>query len=365
MLRIKDIIHSLEEWAPVSYAEDYDNVGLLTGDQTQICTGALVSLDCTEAVIDEAIAKGANLIVSHHPIIFKGLKRLTGGSYVERTVEKAIANKVALYAIHTNLDHVHTGVNRRIADKLGLLNARILAPKNQLLENLAFFVPLPDLEKVRNAVFNAGCGNIGNYSHCSFTVVGEGSFRPKQGANPTEGKVGSISKVEEARVEVIYESFRRSEVLLALRSAHPYEEVAHYINPLNNTFAEVGAGMIGNLERPIDAAFFLAYVKERLGLKVIRHTVLPTKPIAKVAVCGGSGAFLIKNAIHAGADAYITADIKYHEFFDADKSLVIADIGHYESERFTIDLIGDYLKGKFTTFATHLTAVNTNPIDYF
>ncbi len=364
MTQIKEIIRVLESWAPPKLAESYDNVGLIVGGSDVEVSGVVVSLDCTEEVVEEAISKGCNLIVSHHPIVFKGLKKLTGKNYVERTVLKAIKHDIALYAIHTNLDNVSSGVNKMICDKLGIERPSILSPKNGRLQKLTCFVPVDDLENVRSAVFEAGGGNIGNYSNCSFSVVGEGTFKPEDGADPYAGQVGALERADEARVEMIFPDYLGNRIISAMKAAHPYEEVAYFHQGLVNSYQEVGSGMIGELGSPMPLETFLKKVKTDLGLKVLKYTPAAEKTVSKVAVCGGSGSFLIHTAKAAGADILISSDIKYHEFFDGEGEMVIADIGHYESERFTIDLIADYISEKFSTFATHLTGVNTNPIDY-
>jgi dinuclear metal center YbgI/SA1388 family protein len=364
MNRIKDITDHLDGWAPQQYAESYDNVGLLVGEPSAPVKGVLVSLDCTEAVVEEAKQLGCNLIVSHHPIVFKGLKKLTGRNYVERTVISAIKNDISLYALHTNLDNVYTGVNRKISERLGLLDCRILQPKGGLLLQLAFFVPVADAEKVTQAVFAAGAGKIGNYSSCSFSLDGMGTFKPGEGSNPAMGKRDVVEHVSEKRVEVILPVDRQHAVLAALKDAHPYEEVAYYITQLVNKHQELGSGMIGTLPRAMEGLEFLDHLKKEMQAHLVRHTAFGTKPITRVAVCGGSGSFLLGAAKAQGADAFVTGDFKYHEFFDAEDKLLIADIGHYESERFTIDLIAQNIREKFSTFATHLTQVNTNPIFY-
>lgn len=364
MTRIKDIIHSLEAWAPPAFAESYDNVGLLVGDCNREISGVLVSLDCTEAVVNEAIEKNCNLILSHHPILFKGLKKLTGSNYVERTIARALKNDIALYAIHTNLDSVETGVNKRISDLLGLQHPRILSPKAALLEKIVFFVPQMNAEVVRQALFEVGAGEIGKYAACSFNVLGEGTFTPRDGANPAIGKIGVPHSEKEVRVELMFYQYLRNSVIATLKNAHPYEEVAYYIQGLENENQTVGSGMIGEVSEPQDARKFLEFVKEAMGLHVLKCTNYESTSIKRVAVCGGAGSFLLSAAKRAGADIFITSDFKYHEFFDADNELIIADIGHYESERFTVNLIGENIRKKFSTFATHLTEVNTNPIHY-
>jgi dinuclear metal center YbgI/SA1388 family protein len=362
MPQIKEICSYLEQWAPPAYSESYDNVGLLVGDRDDEVDGVLVSLDCTEAIIDEAIEQGCNLVVSHHPIVFKGLKSLTGKSYVERTILKAIKNNIALYAIHTNLDSVLTGVNGRIADRLGLTNRKILSPKKGALNKLTVFVPKGDAEKVRTAMFKAGGGVIGNYSSCSFNTEGIGTFHPEDGAKPVIGSVGKTQEEEESRIEMIFPTHLSSKILAAMTQSHPYEEVAYYLHSLENENQNVGSGIVGELPEGKQGSDFLNFLKDSMQLKVIRHTQILIK---KVAICGGSGSFLLDDAKRSGADVFITGDFKYHEFFDAEGELMIADIGHYESERFTIDLIADYLRQNFSTFAIRLTQKNTNPIHYF
>lgn len=364
MTRIKDIIHSLENWAPPALAESYDNVGLLVGDKNKEASGILVSLDCTEKVVQEAIDLGCNVIVSHHPLIFKSLKKLTGSNYVERTIELAIKNDIALYAIHTNLDNVHYGVNKRIADRIGLIDTRILAPKSGRLQKLEFFVPESSVSEVREAIFNAGGGRIGGYDGCSFNTKGLGTFTPGTDANPTVGEIGKMQTESEMRVEILVPDYISGAAISAMKKAHPYEEVAYYLHNVENPHQDIGSGMIGKLNEPMEAMDFLNMLKEKMDLKVIKCTDLVIEKIETVAVCRGSGSFLLRDAIRQKTDVFITSDFKYHEFFDAEDSVIIADIGHYESERFTIDLIAEKLSKKFRTFATHLTKVNTNPIHY-
>ncbi|RAW01325.1 Nif3-like dinuclear metal center hexameric protein [Pseudochryseolinea flava] len=363
-IRIKDVTDYLEALAPRSYQESYDNSGLITGDPAASVKGILVSLDCTEAVVREAIEKGCNLIVAHHPIVFKGLKRLTGATYVERTVISAIRNDIAIYACHTNLDHVSQGVNRKICEKIGLVNPTILQPKKGILSKLVTFVPKEKTEAVAAALHAAGAGQIGNYKNCSFRVDGTGTFKPVAGANPHLGTVGEQEFVSESRLEVIFPAHLSGKILTALRASHPYEEVAYYLSALENENQEVGAGMIGELEKPVEPIDFLKGLKHSMNLQIIRHTPLTTGKISKVAVCGGAGSFLLADAIRAGAQAFITADFKYHEFFDADGKIIIADIGHYESEVFTKELLKDVLMKNFSNFAINFSNTVTNPISY-
>ncbi len=364
MSRIKDIIQHLESVAPLSYQESYDNSGLLTGNKENLVTGVLITLDVTEKVVEEALSTNCNLIIAHHPIIFKGLKSLTGSNYVERTIITALKNNIAIYAIHTNLDNVSTGVNKRICDKIGLINTQVLSPKKDTLAKLVTFVPNSSVEKVKTAIFEAGAGQIGNYNDCNFVVQGVGEFTPNEMANPTIGKKNTPEQVNESRVEVILPSHLTSKVLAALNHAHPYEEVAYYLTPLINKDQSVGAGMIGELEKAMPAKAFLNYLKEKMNLNTIRHTAIIKEQIKTVAVCGGAGSFLLPVAISRQADVFVSADFKYHEFFDAEDRIVIADIGHYESEVYTKDLIIDILSEKFSTFALNLSKTVTNPISY-
>ncbi|HNP19053.1 MAG TPA: Nif3-like dinuclear metal center hexameric protein [Fulvivirga sp.] len=364
MSRIKDIIQHLESVAPLSYQESYDNSGLLTGNKDNIVTGVLVTLDVTEKVVEEALNTNCNLIIAHHPIIFKGLKTLTGSNYVERTVILALKNDIAIYAIHTNLDNVNTGVNKKICDKIGLVNTQVLSPKKDTLAKLVTFVPNDAIDKVKMAIFEAGAGQIGNYNDCNFVVQGVGEFTPNEKANPTIGKTNKPEQVNESRIEVLLPSHLSSKVLAALNHAHPYEEVAYYLTPLQNKDQTVGAGMIGELEEAMPAKKFLQFLKNKMDLDIIRHTALIKENIKTVAVCGGAGSFLLPVAIGRQADVFVSADFKYHEFFDAEDKIVIADIGHYESEVYTKDLIIDILSEKFSTFALNLSKTVTNPISY-
>ena len=364
-MKIQAITSFLETIAPASLQESYDNAGLLTGDAGCNCTGVLSSLDVTEAVVKEAIEKKCNLIVAHHPVIFKGLKKITGKNHVEKTIITAIKNDIAIYAIHTNLDNVMAGVNGRMADQLGLINRQILQPKKGILKKLVTFVPIDEAEKVRNALFLAGAGDIGNYSECSFATTGEGTFTAGQGTNPFVGLQGQRHNENELRIETIFPAWVETEVVKALKSAHPYEEVPYDIYLTDNYNQQIGSGLAGELPKAITGEDFLKQLKEAFGLAVIRHTALSKNLVKKIALCGGAGSFLIGAAVAAGADFYVTGDVKYHDFFDANERLVIADIGHFESEQYTIDLLFDILREKFPNFAVLKTEVKTNPVSYF
>ena len=364
-MQISQIIAQADIFAPFNYQESYDNAGLLCGDPDWSCTGILVALDATEAVIDEAIRKGCNLVVAHHPIVFSGLKKITGKNYVEKALIKAIKYDIAILAIHTNLDNVHQGVNGKIASVLGLEQLQIMIPKSGLLKKLHCFVPEGHVETVRSALFAAGAGHIGQYSECSYEQAGTGTFRPEVGTQPFIGAAGERSLVRESRLELIYPVQLESNIIQALKASHPYEEVAFDLFQLTNTYDQVGSGMVGDLKEEMTENAFLALLKSVFKVPVIRHSPLVGKSIKKVAVCGGSGSFLINRALQLKADVYITADMKYHEFFDANGRLVIADVGHFESEQYTIDLLYDILAEKFPTFAVFKTGVLTNPVNYY
>lgn len=364
-MNIQDITDYLETLAPTSYQESYDNAGLLVGNPSMPCTGILVSLDVTEEIIEEAQSRNCNLIVAHHPIIFKGLKKLNGKNFVERTVISAIRNEIAIYAIHTNLDNVLAGVNKKIADTIGLKNVQILLPKEELLMKLVTFCPLNQAEEVRSALFLAGAGFVGRYSECSFNLEGKGTFKGNEETNPFVGKKGVRHEESETRIEVIFPAYLKNKLLKTLNLVHPYEEVAYYLTPLENSHQEVGSGLIGDLEKPITEIELLQIIKSKFHVSVIRHTAFTGRLVSRVALCGGAGIFLLPVAKSAGADFYFTGDIKYHEFFDADGQILLADIGHFESEQFTIDLLTDYLKQKYPNFAVLKTERNTNPVQYF
>ena len=363
-MTIRDITTCIEEIAPLNYAEGFDNVGLLIGNYTTKVSGVIVTLDTLENVVDEAIEKKCNLIVSFHPIIFSGLKKLNGKNYVERVVLKAIKNDIAIYAIHTALDNSFQGVNAKICEILGLQNKKILIPQKKTIKKLTTYAPKDNAEEVRLALFQAGAGNIGNYDNCSYNTEGFGTYRGNEDSNPSIGIKGELHTEKETFISVIFEKHNEKSILTALFNAHPYEEVAYDIVPLDNVNKEIGIGMIGELTEEKSEQEFLQFVKTTMKAKGIRHSKLLNLPIRKVAVLGGSGSFAIENAIQANADVYITSDIKYHEFYKAENKIIIADIGHYESEQFTKNLLVEILTKKFPNFAIILSQKNTNPIYY-
>ncbi|MBS1919281.1 MAG: Nif3-like dinuclear metal center hexameric protein [Bacteroidetes bacterium] len=364
-MKLKEIISFLESKAPPSLQEHYDNTGLITGEFTWECTGVICTLDVTEDVVKEAIEKKCNLIVAHHPIIFGGLKKINGKNYVEKTIIAAIKKDIAIYAIHTNLDNIISGVNGKIAELLGLKNISILLRKENTLKKLFTYVPVDKAEPLRKAIFAAGAGHIGNYSECSFNTEGIGTFKAGAGTNPYVGNIEEQHHEKETRIEVIFPAWLEANVIAAMNSSHPYEEIAYEIVDISNDHQGIGSGIIGYLPAAIKETDFLSHIKQLFNVPVIRHTRLLNKPVQRVAVCGGAGSFLVSKALAAGADVYITADMKYHEFFDANDRMVITDIGHFESEQFTIDLLKEILEQKFPTFAVLKTSVKTNPVKYF
>jgi len=363
-MKLREITHYLESFAPLSFQESYDNSGLIIGDADMMVKRALLALDVTEAIVEEAMEIDAQLIISHHPVIFFGIKSLTGKTSFERAVIKAIKNDIAIYAMHTNLDNVMGGVNSKIAEKIGLNNTRILSPVKNQLTKLVIFVPHDNASGVRETIFNAGAGVIGKYDMCSFNITGEGSFRGGDDSSPYVGKKGVIHFEQEVRIETIFPKYLEKKIVKALLESHPYEEVAYDLYPLDNAYGNVGSGLLGELNEPEEERMFLGRIKELFSVPVIKHTTLPGKPLQKIAVCGGSGSHLLPDAIRAGADVFISADFKYHQYFDADNQILVVDIGHFESEQFTLEIFYDILTKKFPKFAVHFSGINTNPINY-
>jgi dinuclear metal center YbgI/SA1388 family protein len=365
MAKIKEITNYLEYLAPLSLQESYDNAGLIIGDSSSEVATVLVTLDITEEVIDEAIEKKAQLIVAHHPIVFSGLKKITGKDFVERCIIKAIKNNIAIYAAHTNLDRVLGGVNSKICEKLKLKDCKILQPASEQLKKLVTFIPTEHSDKVREAIFNTGAGSTGNYDFCGYTMQGEGSFRGNDDSHPFVGKKEEIHSEKEIRFETIFPAYLQGKVIHALLTAHPYEEVAYDIYSLENKSEDIGMGMIGTLPEPKSENDFLLQLKNTFNTGVIKHTKLKGKKVEKIAVCGGSGSFLLKQAMAAEADFFVTGDFKYHQYFEAETKIVVADVGHFESEQFTKELFYEILTKKFPKFAIHLSEANTNPVFYF
>jgi dinuclear metal center YbgI/SA1388 family protein len=364
-MKINEVITALEAFAAPSLQEDYDNAGLIIGTPDHECSGVLVTLDVTEDVIGEAIQKKCNLIVAHHPVIFKGLKKINGKNYVERCVIAAIKNDIAVFAIHTNLDNIGNGVNQKIAQKLKLENTKVLLAKHGMLKKLVTFAPEKNAEQVRNALFTAGAGMVGRYSECSFNVEGLGTFKAGEEAKPYVGSIGERHQENETRIEIIFPGYLQNQIVQSLNESHPYEEVAYDIYELSNHYQDIGSGLVGDFPEPVSEGDLLLILKEAFNIPVIRHTRFLNRKITRAAVCGGAGSFLLPAAKSSGAGVYITSDVKYHEFFDAEGAILLADIGHYESEQFTIGLLADILREKFRNFAVLKTEILTNPVNYF
>ena len=363
-MKVKDFTNYLEQLAPLTYQEEYDNSGLIIGDFNMEVKGVLITLDCNDKVLDEAINNKCNLLITHHPIIFKGLKKINNDSLTDKLVIKAIKNNVAIYSIHTNLDNIVNGVNSEIAKRLKLKNCRVLSSKNECLRQLVFYCPKENTTDLIEKLCSAGAGAIGNYNNCSFKSSGVGTFKPLENSNPNKGVKGKLYSSKEDRVELVFLKDKQNKIIQKLQENHPYEEIAYQIYILDNKIRSIGSGLVGELDEPVDSILFLKQLKKIMNLELIRHTHVNKDVIKKIALCGGSGSFLIDKAIYSNADIFITSDIKYHQFFDIDNKIILADIGHYESEQFTKNLVYDYLTKKFTKFAILLSKVNTNPINY-
>ncbi len=365
MSTVGEITGCIEDFAPVSYQDSYDNSGLQIGNLSDEVTGVLLAMDITEQVVDEAIALNANLIISHHPLIFYGIKNITVNNYISRSIVKALKKDISIYSCHTNIDNVNMGVNFKITEKLGLQNIRILKPITGDLLKLVFFVPYDHADRVKNVIFEAGAGHIGNYDCCSFDSLGNGTFRASEKAHPFVGEINSVHTEKEMRIETIFPKQSENKIISAMIKAHPYEEVAYDIYPVTNKNPYTGAGAIGYFNEPMDEKLFLNLLKKTFNIPVIRYSNLRGSPVSSIAVCGGSGIFLLNDAINAGADVFVTSDIKYHQFFEAGRRIILTDIGHFESEQFTLEIFYDLLMKKFSNFAICFTKVKTNPINYF
>ena len=363
-MRIKEILSYIEEKVPKSLKEDFDNVGLLVGNNNSECSGVLITLDVTHEILEEAISKKCNLIISHHPIIFKGLKSITESDSIGQLVIKAIQQGIAIYAMHTNLDNAPFGVSKILADKLGLQNTTVLHPFEKGLKKLVTFCPKDHVANVRQALFSAGAGHIGNYDSCSYNTEGFGTFRALENTNPFVGEKGKLHTEAETRIEVIYEAYQESTILKTLFSAHPYEEVAFDCISITNKGGKAGLGIIGELPETISFEEFSSHLKKILGIPFIKYSKALDKPVKKIALCGGSGSSFILDAVHSGVDIYITGDLKYHDFQSAEDKLILIDGGHYETEQFAKEIIYLLISEKFSNFAILISENNTNYTRY-
>jgi dinuclear metal center YbgI/SA1388 family protein len=364
-MKLKDLLFEINKSIPFAIQEEYDNSGLLIGNPDTDISKGIICLDITEDVLDEAISEKCDVIISHHPLIFKGLKKITGVNYTERIIVKAIKNDIAIIAVHTNVDNYFSGVNFKLAQKIGLKDMQILLPKNGILKKLIVFCPASHADIVRNAIFDAGAGRIGNYDSCSFNIEGKGSFRPMDGTNPFVGEIEKLHIENEVRIETIIPSYLQNIIINKMIEAHPYEEVAFDIIPINNEHSMVGAGMIGNLENKLSEHDFMDLIKTNLNVPMLKHSRFLNRMISKVAICGGSGSFLLENAINKNADAFITADIKYNLFFEAENNLMLIDAGHFETEQFTSEVLFDIISKKFTNFALQISKKQYNSVHYY
>jgi dinuclear metal center YbgI/SA1388 family protein len=363
-MKIKDVLSTIEQLAPLPLQESFDNSGLQVGNTGHEARAVLLCIDVTEDVVDEAIRLGCNLIVSHHPLAFRGFKSLTGKNYVERCLIKACKHDIAVYAAHTNLDNATGGVNFRLAELLNLQQVRILAPKEKSLMKLVTFVPLSHADSVRTVLFNAGAGNIGNYDACSFNLSGEGTFRANAEARPFVGAAGELHVEPEARIEVILPAYRQKDILRALLAVHPYEEPAYDFYSLENTWAQAGSGVVGTLLESMEEEDFLYFLKDTLNVSLVQHSAYRGEAIRDVALCGGSGAFLIPQAIGYGADVFITGEAKYNDFYDVEDKILLAVVGHYESEVCTKDIFYKLLSEKHPDLELFMSQMDTNPVKY-
>ena len=364
MLRIKEILKEIERIAPLATQEGFDNAGVQVGNVNQSATGALLCLDITESVIEEAIELGYNLVIAHHPLVFKPFKALTGANYIERCVMLACKHDLVIYGAHTNLDNAVGGVNYKLAELLGLQNVRILSPQKGNLLKLVTFVPEDAAEIVRTALFNAGAGGIGDYDSCSFNAHGTGTFRASEKCNPYCGEIDKLHQEKEVRIETILPSYLKTTVTRALLSVHPYEEPAYDFYALENTWKQVGSGVVGELMSEEDELLFLQRIKDILRADCVRHSPLTGKKVREIAICGGSGAFILPEAIAFGADVFITGEAKYNDFYNVEDKILLAVVGHYETEICTKDILFDILSKKFPTFAVQIANTNSNPVKY-
>lgn len=351
-MTIKEVTQFLESRFPLYLQEDFDNCGVQCGNVNNEISGAMVCFEMTEKIIDEAISKNCNLVISHHPLILKrGITKIVPSDRVGAMICKALANNMVLYSMHTNIDSGEGGGNDVFAEKLGLSDVKVMAPVKGLYRKLVVNVPAEHSEKLKEALFKIGCGQQGNYQKCSYSTLGKGQFEPNGEAKPFIGTQNNLEKVEEERIEMIYPAYLQHAVIQAIYENHPYEEPAFDLFSLENTERKVGLGRIGELPEEMDCKEFFSYLKEKLNLEHLRYCGDEGKKIRRVAVCGGGGAGFIDTAIALNADAYVSGDFKYHDFFKSHSGTVLVDIGHYEGECFIKNIIFNLLKEKFTTFA--------------
>ncbi|MBP5687674.1 MAG: Nif3-like dinuclear metal center hexameric protein [Muribaculaceae bacterium] len=362
-MKVKEITDAIEAVAPLYLQESWDNSGMQVGDQDSEVTGVVLCTDVREEIVDEAIERGANMIISHHPLLFRGLKKIVGRSYQERIVAKAIKNDITIYCAHTNMDSAVGGVNFKMAEKLGMTGVRVLDPQQGTQRKIVVFVPTEAVAMVEKAMCDAGAGRLGNYDNCTYSMNGEGHYRALDGAEPWAGKVGEKHSEPEVRLEVLVHKALCGRVVAAMIKAHPYEEPAFDIIALENGDKYAGLGVIGDVE-PQDARGFLEKVKNAFEVEAVRYSGNLDRQVRRVAMCGGAGADFIGLAMSQGADVYITGDMKYHEFQGNEERIILADIGHYESEHYTKEIFYDIISKKNPNFAVDFAKSEKNQVKY-
>lgn len=362
---LRTLLACIEQWAPFSWQESYDNAGLILGDPDRNVTEALVCFDVTPEVVDEAVRIGAGLIVSHHPAIFKGIKRINPASRLGYMIKQSLCHDIAWCALHTNLDNTLNGVNSYLCEQLGLKDVQPLAPLQDIYGKLQVYVPEAYAEKLRQALAEAGCGAGARYDACSYSSRGEGRFRAGSQAHPFSGQIGELHCEAECKIECLYPLHKTRQVLDVLRTNHPYEEPAFDLLPLRNEATGQGAGAIGNLQESMQETELLDKLKELTGTHCIRHSGFRGRKIRRIALCGGSGGSFIGNACARQADAYITGDLKYHDFADAGSGTWLVDIGHFESEKFAMELIFRFIRKNFPNFAVSISEQARNPVSFY
>lgn len=365
ILPLKTLLAGLEQWVPFVWQENYDNAGLILGDPNQQIRKALVCFDVTPEVVDEAVRNEADLILSHHPAIFKGIKRINPASRLGYMLKQSLCHDIAWCALHTNLDNTLSGVNSWLCEHLGLQEVRPLVPLQGIYGKLQVYVPEAYAEKLRQALAEAGCGAGTKYDTCSYTSRGEGRFRAGSQAHPFTGRIGELHCEAECKIECLYPLHKTRQVLDVLRTNHPYEEPAFDLLPLQNEAVEQGAGAIGILPETMQERELLDKLKELTGVHCIRHSGFQGRRIKKIALCGGSGGSFIANACGQKADVYITGDLKYHDFTDTEPGTWLVDIGHFESEKFAMELIFRFIRKNFPNFAVSISEQAKNPVSFY
>ena len=368
-MNVGELIKQIEDWAPPGAAWEKDNVGLQVGSRGDKLKNILLCLELDEEVLKQAIKKKCNLIFTHHPLIFNPIKNLDfEKSKQARLIQHLIKQNISLYSAHTNLDFTRDGVSFELAKSLKLKNVTFLEHEEANQFKVVIFLPAVNVDELSEALFSVGGGVIGNYENCSFRIAGEGTFKGNEDSNPVIGKKGNTEKVEEVRLELIVDSWNLGRIVNAIKKHHPYEEPAYDIYPLKNKNTNFGAGAIGELDKELSEKEFLNFVSKSLKIGKLKYCIGSGKKIKKVAVCGGSGSELLSRAINSGADAFITADIKYHAYHDAEGKILLIDAGHYETEIGSLNIvkkrIEKILSGKDYIKVFKFSG-STNPVKFY